>query len=247
MALKALLKRSDLLVETVQLMREHRSFLIRQSRQVRQKWARRAVINNYLRDNSLSKLQIGSGHNIREGWLNTDYSPRLPQHVFLDATKPFPFLDGSFQYIFSEHMLEHVNYSQGMFMMRECHRVLKPNGRIRIATPNLRNFLDLYHAEKSDAQKRYIVWALEYNQLPRTTASECFILNNFVRAFGHKFVYDPETLQSLLAQAGFKDIHRFAPGQSNDENLRDIEIGGARIGESNNLFETMVFEAMRLG
>jgi predicted SAM-dependent methyltransferase len=244
--LKTLLKRSDVLVETVQLMRDNRSFLIRQSRQVRQKWARRVVINNYLHDNSIRKLQIGSGHNIREGWLNTDYSPRLPQHVFLDATKPFPFLNSSFQYIFSEHMLEHVDYSQGLFMARECHRVLKPNGIIRIATPNLRNFLDLYHTEKSDAQKRYILWALEYNQLPRTAASECFILNNFLRSFGHKFVYDPETLQSLLDQAGFKNIRRFAPGQSDDENLRNIEVGGARIGEANNFFETMVFEATRV-
>jgi predicted SAM-dependent methyltransferase len=55
--------------------------------------------------------------------------------VFLDATTPFPFDCGTFDYIYCEHMIEHISWQKGQTMLRECHRVLKPRGVMRIATP----------------------------------------------------------------------------------------------------------------
>ena len=72
--------------------------------------------------------------------------PRGPQFVYMDATALFPLPDASFDYIFSEHVIEHMSYADGGRMLRECLGVLKPGGRIRIATPNLVRLLGLYAA-----------------------------------------------------------------------------------------------------
>jgi predicted SAM-dependent methyltransferase len=47
------------------------------------------------------------------------------------------FEDNTFDYIFSEHMIEHVDHDGAVAMLRECYRVLKPGGTICMATPDL--------------------------------------------------------------------------------------------------------------
>jgi hypothetical protein len=48
------------------------------------------MIKNYFKFHQIRKLQIGSGRNTLEGWLNTDLNP-TKEIVFLDATKKLPF------------------------------------------------------------------------------------------------------------------------------------------------------------
>ena len=45
-------------------------------------------------------LNLGCGPNILEGWLNTDIEPIDDRVVYLDAGKPFPFEDETFDFIF---------------------------------------------------------------------------------------------------------------------------------------------------
>ena len=47
-------------------------------------------IRRYLASARVAKLQIGSGHNLLAGWLNTTLYPFEPGTVFLDASRPFP-------------------------------------------------------------------------------------------------------------------------------------------------------------
>ena len=63
------------------------------------------VIREYLESQTIRKLHLGAGGNDPTEWLNTDIFP-TGEEVHVDATKPFPFPDGSFQYIFSEHMIQ---------------------------------------------------------------------------------------------------------------------------------------------
>jgi len=98
---------------------------------------RRGRIAAYLRSHDITKLQLGAGENIRPDWLNTDLHDygRPADLVYLDVRRPFPFPDESFDLVFSEHMLEHLEYEEGLRCLVECRRVLRPGGRIRIATP----------------------------------------------------------------------------------------------------------------
>jgi len=72
------------------------------------------VINHYLASQNSYKLQIGCGGNKLDDWLNTSYHPRTYDILHLDVTKPFPFKSNTFDTIFSEHMIEHITYDQGL-------------------------------------------------------------------------------------------------------------------------------------
>jgi len=99
------------------------------------------MVSDYLRSSAVPKLQIGAGKNLLPGWLNTDYDP-LPGAAYLDATTRYPFDADTFALVYSEHIIEHVPYSAGASMLRECFRVLKPGGVLRISTPDLPFLVD---------------------------------------------------------------------------------------------------------
>ena len=208
---------------------------------------RSLVIKRYLRSHRIRKLQIGAGANALEGWLNTDYYPSYWRVVFLDARKPFPLRDCTLDYILSEHQIEHLTYNEGLFMLRECYRVLKPGGRIRIATPDLEVLIGLHTPEKSDLQQRYVKWIIDEFIPDVGTYRDSFVINYAFRNFGHQFIYDQATLQGAMGEAGFVDVTRFAVGESDDEDLRGVESHdkAAGVDDTMNRFETMVLEAKR--
>ena len=115
------------------------------------------LLKNYLGANQTCKLQIGSGPNALEGWLNTDINPTNENVLKLDATGTLPFDDCTFDYVFSEHLMD------------------------------------------------------------------IFVINNFFRDWGNKFIYDYKTLRDVLEKCGFINITRYNPGESDDKNLQGIE------------------------
>lgn len=205
-------------------------------------------INKYMRLNSCKKLQIGGGCNSVDGWLNTDITPSNKKVIFLDARERLPFENDSFDYIFCEHMIEHISYQDALKMLSECFRILKKNGKIRIATPDLKIFLDLFSEIKSDAQYQYMEWISE-NWLRKQGVAEknpVFNLNLVMHAWGHEFIYDNRTLTELLKKTKFRDFSSYESGESDDKNLKELESHGEFIGNiSMNKFETLVIEARK--
>jgi predicted SAM-dependent methyltransferase len=128
-----------------------------------------------------------------------------------------------FDYIFSEHMIEHISYSNGFAMLSECHRVLKNNGKIRISTPDLQFMINLYRDNKSELQIEYIKWAADRFIKSAPYPDDTFVINNFFRDWGHLFIYDEKTLRSSLERAGFTDIVRCELNESKDEALQNLE------------------------
>ncbi|MDH5378012.1 MAG: methyltransferase domain-containing protein [Gammaproteobacteria bacterium] len=240
MGVKQLLKQSDTVVGFARDFRKVSILLTK-------KLARDRLIRNYLNSNSVRKLQIGAGPTTLPGWLSTDISPSNDNSIFLDATKTFPFENESFDYVFSEHMIEHVPWDSGLFMLKECKRVLKPGGRIRIATPDLKVLIGLYIEEGGALAEKYVEW-ITRNYLDNVTEIKAsFVINNAFRNWGHQFLYDHELLELALNSAGFINIQKMSPGISNDANFQGIEFHGNNVNESEMAsFETMVLEAERL-
>jgi len=201
-------------------------------------------IDAYLRANSVRKLQIGAGENNKPGWLNTDIEPVRDQ-AFLDATDRFPMPDGSIHYIYHEHLIEHISYQQGLAMLKESYRVLAPGGKMRVATPNLRKFIGLFQEAKSPQEQNYIVEKMAWHEWPVTPDPECYILNQQLREWGHRFVYTPKLLRSSLGAAGFQNITELSAGESSDAVFRGIELRAFSSVRDINKFETLVFEAVR--
>lgn len=204
------------------------------------------LIEAYLRAHAVRKLHIGAGPALLEGWLNTDLAPASPQVALLDATKPFPLPDASFDYAYSEHMIEHLPYAAGLAMLRECCRVLRPGGTIRIATPDLAVFLGLYGHESEPACDRYVHWATDRYLNGHGTYLASLVINNIFRDWGHQFLYDGDLLGRALMDSGFARVRRARAGQSEDEHLRGIESHGKVVhDEDMGAFETLVLEAER--
>jgi predicted SAM-dependent methyltransferase len=196
------------------------------------------IVKTYLKSNNVLKLQVGSGGNVLIGWLNTDLKT-TKDVLFLDATKHFPFHNDTFNYIFTEHFIEHLEYQKSMSFMRECYRVLKPSGKLRVATPNLRRVIELYGDVKSETQKRYIETVTHTLGIP---AHDVFVINHWFAGCNHKFVYDYETLKTLMMQCGFVNVEPFEVGISKDPNLKGLEMHGC---EEVKRFESMVVEGTK--
>jgi predicted SAM-dependent methyltransferase len=201
----------------------------------------------YIREHSIRKLQIGAGPSKMGGWLLTDIVTKLHyKTLFLDATKKFPVPASCFDCIFSEHMIEHISHEDAKRMLGECYRVLRPGGKIRIATPDLNVLLNLTRAEKGDLATRYIAWTTKMF-LPRGTSPDSvFVINNAFRNWGHQFLYDEKLLCKTLTDIGFQYPKRMKLGQSEDPQLRNLESHGRNMDDEEMItFETMVIEAVR--
>jgi len=205
---------------------------------------RRRKIRSYLyNNNQLKKLQLGTSNSPIIGWLNTDVLPTNRRVAYLDATRRFPFNDDIFDYVYSEHMIEHLEHQSAVFMLRECFRVLKPGGKIRISTPDLKVYTSLQSKEKTASQNFYVDWVTERFMPDVDYCKEVFLINNAFRAWGHQFLYDRETLKVTMTRIGFEDIKYYQPGVSDDENLRGIESHGNMIEcEEINQFEAFAIE-----
>lgn len=102
----------------------------------------------YLRD-GMSVLEVGAGDGVLAKRLNDvlklDYrifdladdrvqSTDLPFQIVDVAHQAFPLADNSQDVILGAQVLEHLENMAHFF--RECHRVLKPGGRVMIKSPN---------------------------------------------------------------------------------------------------------------
>lgn len=200
-------------------------------------------IKRYLRNADKPKLQIGFGNNPLPGWLNTGISPdESKAGAFMDAGKPFPLPDATFDYVYSEHLFEHLTYPQAQNMLKESYRVLKPGGVFRVATPNLRFLLGLYQDPEKPLHKEYIAFTAKNGGLPPTAV---YVISRFHTAWGHQIIYDPETLTEALEKVGFHDICSCEVGESQHDALKGVEGHPKVLRPDFNRLETMILEARK--
>jgi ubiquinone/menaquinone biosynthesis C-methylase UbiE len=99
-----------------------------------------------MKKQSLSKLNLGCGNDIKKGFINLD-SAHLPGvDIVHDLKKPLPFKDAQFDLILCRNILEHID--DYISVLKECFRVLKKNGQIHIEVPHFTsriNYIDPTH------------------------------------------------------------------------------------------------------
>jgi len=211
---------------------------------------REILFHSYFENNSLKRLHIGCGANLLEGWLNTDFNDKDEKIAFLDAGEEFPLPSESFDYIYSEHLFEHLDVDQQINMLKESLRILKPNGIMRIAMPSLEFLFDLYSSPNTLENREYVNWYIKHspylsavNRLVNDESFHyCYIINNFFKAWGHKIIHNFDSLKSLAYQAGFSEIIETVVGNSDFPDLQNIEKHGTVIPSKFNKQETMVLE-----
>ncbi len=195
-----------------------------------------------------SKLNLGCGRNLIDGWLNCDLFAVYPGVFQMDAGENYPFQDNSFEFIFSEHMFEHLTLHQQTNMLRECHRILKSRGIMRMAMPNMHFLMNLYNYPGDEVNRRYINWSFNTFISPKCQVDVSienkvtYVVNNFMRDWGHKFIHTPESIVEMCKQIGFCDISICKIGESSNPELRRLENHAKEIPQWANEVETLVIE-----
>ncbi|MCU0642142.1 MAG: class I SAM-dependent methyltransferase [archaeon] len=104
----------------------------------------------------MKKLNLGSGKDIKHGFVNLD-SVKMPGiDVVHNLNKfPYPFKESTFDFVYAAHILEHLDNL--VKAMQELHRISKNNATIAIKVP----FFPSMYAASDPTHKNfftYLTW-----------------------------------------------------------------------------------------
>ncbi|MES2425762.1 MAG: methyltransferase domain-containing protein [Bacteroidota bacterium] len=92
----------------------------------------------------LPYLNLGCGSHFNAQWVNVDFSKNGEGVIAHNLLKGIPFADNTFEVVYHSHVLEHFSKDDGVLFIKECYRVLKPGGILRIAVPDLEQIVNNY-------------------------------------------------------------------------------------------------------
>lgn len=139
----------------------------------------------------------------------------------------FPHADNTVDAIYVGQAIEHLNpIHQTPNFLKECHRMLKPGGVLRMTTPDLDVLLDAYRANKMD---QFIPDQPEYFKNACPSAKLAYLMygaggdkctqQNYE---GHFFLFTRTSMSHFLQQAGFSQIDfHYQTGKSHNPELAE--------------------------
>lgn len=166
------------------------------------------------------KLNLGCGTDYKDGWINIDNNSDnniSKLDLNWDLRYPLPFRDNSVDYIFNEHFIEHLTVEEGQSAIKDCMRVLRPGGVLRMATPDLEVTIDKYLNVPLKKDPTVKTFKLDFI---KTHAER---INIAFRWWGHKWIYDWEELERRIREAGFDNLIRCELKKSKHKDLRNLE------------------------
>lgn len=179
---------------------------------------------------ALDRLNLGSGPVAVAGWVNIDRSPSLVLERIAWTKKPLiklgilgtshgatwsrdivradirdlPYQNNSITAIYSSHTLEHLYLTDAQQVLRECHRLLAPNGVLRLALPDAEAMAErlLRGCRDGDAEA-----SLAYNREliahPFSEPNRLAKLRGLAGGHVHRWQPTAALVSSMLADAGF--------------------------------------------
>ena len=110
----------------------------------------------------MTMINIGCGDVFHPAWINLDVLPVSAGVRRLDARRPLPFADGTVDAVYHSHVLEHLTSEEAELFLRECFRVLRPGGVVRVVVPDLagiaRAYLDALRSADSGGDPTLYEW-----------------------------------------------------------------------------------------
>jgi predicted SAM-dependent methyltransferase len=198
------------------------------------------------------KLNLGCGRVHALGWINVDGSNRawlasrvpwldrflvflrlLPptefsrQTLFADISTRLPWLDDSVDAIYMGEVLEHFTREEGERLIKECYRVLRPKGVLRIRVPDNARFWSNYLAEyKRVKQLPSSERTLDHTRWIGMFFDDICVRPEPLRFRGHyhKWMYDDVSLVKTLELAGFVDAERRNYLESRIPDIERVEV-----------------------
>lgn len=123
-------------------------------------------------------------------------------------------------YIFCENFVEHIPRHAIITFLEESFRVLRPEGILRIATPDIEAYVREYLSRSEQMHlllERNRQYGYFYSRYPVDILNKAFYEDT------HVCLYDAETLEQMLHSVGFREIIRCKVGESPHTALSGIE------------------------
>ena len=92
--------------------------------------------------NGNEKLNLGSGFDYRDGFVNADKFPECNPDILMDMEEtPWAFETDQFNYLLMKHSLEHVGAEYGLFkkIIQQIYRVCRHEATVEILVPHYRH------------------------------------------------------------------------------------------------------------
>jgi SAM-dependent methyltransferase len=199
------------------------------------------------------KVNLGCGGKWLSDWINIDWSwnARVRKHPILKLLVPFlqrsnlidttfewpydlilhdirrklPFEDEAVDFIYMSHVIEHMKKYEAMSSLRECYRILKNEGLVGLAPPDLQFFATKY----IERDLNFYFKKFQYRLSNEDTFADRFLsivydgTDEEPKKIGerikyllfpnpyHMWLYDYESISTILRKAGFKDVTRCSP------------------------------------
>ena len=137
--------------------------------------------------------------------------------LFCNAIKRIPEKESSVSTIYCSHMLEHFDLDEARLFLNEVNRVLKSDGVLRIAVPDLKKQVKEYIL-KGDADE-FMKHSLLCVPRPKSFFKKIKYL-----VFGnrnHLWMYDEKSLINLLKKNGFINCKSYLPEKLALKNLEN--------------------------
>ena len=163
------------------------------------------------------KVNLCCGMDYREGYLNVDNSSlgsdltKIKVDLFHDIVGGLPWEDNSVDEIVFREALEHFNRHNGLFILQEIYRVLKPSGLLDLTVPpaerQLKMLVSKLNADppiedffKAHTTFQYWKWVDDlFGATHRTWVDG----KNLGDPDSHKCIYTKKTLSTILKYVGF--------------------------------------------
>jgi predicted SAM-dependent methyltransferase len=102
-------------------------------------------------------LNLGCGQRFHSSWTNINFVSNGDGVIAHNLKYGIPFPDKSFDVVYHSHVLEHFPKAEAEPFIKECYRVLRPQGILRVVVPDLeqiaRTYLHCLEQADTDSQE----------------------------------------------------------------------------------------------
>lgn len=146
-------------------------------------------------------LNLGSGPRglVDPHWLNVDGFLDTNVQFLLDFGRSWPIPDASLDGIFCEHVLEHFTLEDGIALLCQCVRVLKPGGTVRFIMPDAAQIMRAYFDDPQFLVDR---------RSPESGLAIETVNIYFRQRYEHHCLYDWDLTEYAFKKAGFERVQR---------------------------------------
>lgn len=142
----------------------------------------------------MKKIMIHAGCGARDfgsDWIHIDRAD-FPHIKYKDVTNLSQFKDNSVDLVYASHLICYFDREEIKDVLKEWHRVLKPGGTLRLATPDFDQMIRVYNMFQCELEDilgpLYGKWSINGE------------------SFYHKTTYGYDSLREVLLSQGFADV-----------------------------------------